>query len=101
MTGAANDADRLRFLADLVPVLEARDADFGHWETPSGTLGYFVLGPAGEALQGAVIRLGQRHGVPTPWMDAAYAILQPWARRNALPPEARAPFRADLSKWRG
>ena len=45
-----------------------------------------------EALQGAVIRLGQRHGVPTPWMDAAYAILQPWARRNALPPEGRAPI---------
>ena len=58
MTGAANDADRLGFLADLVPVLEARDADFGHWETPPGTLGYFVLGPAGEAFQGAVGRGG-------------------------------------------
>jgi ketopantoate reductase len=45
-----------------------------------------------EALQGAVIRLGRRHGIPTPWMDAAYAILQPWARRNALPPDERAPI---------
>jgi 2-dehydropantoate 2-reductase len=42
-----------------------------------------------EALQGTVIRLGQRHGIPTPWMDAAYAILQPWAQRNALPAEGR------------
>jgi 2-dehydropantoate 2-reductase len=43
-----------------------------------------------DALQGAVVRLGRRHGVPTPWMDAAYAILQPWAQRNALPPADRA-----------
>ena len=43
-----------------------------------------------EALQGSVVRLGLRHGVPTPWMDAAYAILQPWAQRNALPPADRA-----------
>lgn len=45
-----------------------------------------------EALQGTVIRFGRRHGVPTPWMDAAYAILQPWARRHALPPAERAPI---------
>ncbi|TAK02435.1 MAG: 2-dehydropantoate 2-reductase [Chloroflexota bacterium] len=44
-----------------------------------------------EALQGVVIELGRRHGIPTPWMAAAYAILQPWARRNALPPAERAP----------
>lgn len=43
-----------------------------------------------EALQGSVVRLGRRHGVPTPWMNAAYAILQPWAQRNALPPADRA-----------
>lgn len=43
-----------------------------------------------DALQGTVVRLGRRHGVPTPWMDAAYAILQPWAQRNALPPADRA-----------
>lgn len=43
-----------------------------------------------EALQGSVVRLGLRHGVPTPWMDAAYAILQPWAQRNVLPPADRA-----------
>ena len=45
-----------------------------------------------EALQGTVVRLGRRHGVPTPWMDAAYAILQPWARRTALPVSERAPI---------
>jgi 2-dehydropantoate 2-reductase len=45
-----------------------------------------------EALQGVVIRLGRRHGIPTPGMNAAYAILQPWARRNALPPADRAPI---------
>lgn len=43
-----------------------------------------------EALQGSVVRLGRRHGVATPWMDAAYAILQPWALRNALSPADRA-----------
>jgi len=45
-----------------------------------------------DALQGAVIRLGRRHGIATPWMDAAYAILEPWARRNDLPPLDRAPI---------
>lgn len=45
-----------------------------------------------EALQGTVVRLGRRHGVPTPWMDAAYAILQPWAQRNALVPTDRTPI---------
>lgn len=49
-----SDAERLRTVADLVPVLEAPDADFGHWETPPGTLGYVVLGPAGEAFLAAV-----------------------------------------------
>jgi 2-dehydropantoate 2-reductase len=43
-----------------------------------------------ESLQGTVVRLGRRHGVATPWMDAAYAILQPWAQRNALPYADRA-----------
>ena len=36
-----------------------------------------------DALQGALIRLGRETGVPTPWTDAAYAILEPWAIRNA------------------
>jgi len=45
-----------------------------------------------EALQGTVVRLGRRHGIATPWMDAAYAILQPWAQRNALPDADRAPI---------
>jgi 2-dehydropantoate 2-reductase len=35
-----------------------------------------------EALQGTLGRLGRETGVPTPWTDAAYAILQPWAIRN-------------------
>lgn len=36
-----------------------------------------------EALQGTLRRLGRETGVATPWTDAAYAILQPWALRNA------------------
>jgi 2-dehydropantoate 2-reductase len=35
-----------------------------------------------EALQGALIRLGHETGVATPWTQAAYAILEPWALRN-------------------
>ena len=35
-----------------------------------------------EALQGTLIRLGRETGIPTPWTDAAYAILEPWALRN-------------------
>ena len=38
-----------------------------------------------QALQGAVVRLGRRHGIATPWMDAAYAVLEPWALRNERP----------------
>jgi len=36
-----------------------------------------------EALQGTLRRLGRETGVATPWTDAAYAILEPWAIRNA------------------
>lgn len=36
-----------------------------------------------EALQGTLRRLGREAGIATPWTDAAYAILQPWAIRNA------------------
>lgn len=35
-----------------------------------------------EALQGTLRRIGRETGVPTPWTDAAYAILEPWAIRN-------------------
>jgi 2-dehydropantoate 2-reductase len=35
-----------------------------------------------EALQGTLRRLGRETGIPTPWTDAAYAILQPWSIRN-------------------
>jgi 2-dehydropantoate 2-reductase len=50
-----------------------------------------------EALQGALRRLGRETGIPTPWTDAAYAILQPWAirnERNATSAEAPASQRA-------
>ena len=47
-----------------------------------------------EALQGATIRLGREHGVPTPAVAAAYAILEPWALRNALPTDDRPPVPA-------
>jgi 2-dehydropantoate 2-reductase len=36
-----------------------------------------------DALQGTLSRLGRETGVPTPWTDAAYAILEPWAIKNA------------------
>jgi len=38
-----------------------------------------------DALQGATVRLGLELGVPTPQMTALYAILEPWAMRNAGP----------------
>jgi 2-dehydropantoate 2-reductase len=43
-----------------------------------------------DALQGAAIRLGREHGVPTPFLDAAYAILEPWTVRNAGRAENRS-----------
>jgi 2-dehydropantoate 2-reductase len=36
-----------------------------------------------EALQGTLSRLGRQTGIPTPWTDAAYAVLEPWSIRNA------------------
>jgi 2-dehydropantoate 2-reductase len=47
-----------------------------------------------EALQGAAIRLGREHGVPTPNLDAVYAILQPWLIRNERPVDDRRPVSA-------
>jgi 2-dehydropantoate 2-reductase len=47
-----------------------------------------------EALQGTLRRLGRETGVPTPWTDAAYAILQPWALRNDRLAEDRTPTAA-------
>jgi 2-dehydropantoate 2-reductase len=35
-----------------------------------------------EALQGTLRSLGRERGIPTPWTDAAYAVLEPWAHRN-------------------
>jgi 2-dehydropantoate 2-reductase len=36
-----------------------------------------------DALQGTLRHLGRANGIATPWTDAAYAILEPWAIRNA------------------
>jgi 2-dehydropantoate 2-reductase len=36
-----------------------------------------------DALQGALIRMGREAGVATPWTEGAFAILEPWALRNA------------------
>lgn len=36
-----------------------------------------------EALHGAVVRHGRRHGVAVPACEAIYALLAPWAARNA------------------
>jgi 2-dehydropantoate 2-reductase len=35
-----------------------------------------------DALQGALRRYGRETGIPTPWTDAAHAVLEPWAVRN-------------------
>jgi 2-dehydropantoate 2-reductase len=35
-----------------------------------------------DALQGNLRRLGRQTGIATPWTDAAYAVLEPWAHRN-------------------
>jgi len=43
-----------------------------------------------EALQGTLSRLGRETGIPTPWTDAAFAILEPWALRNERSNEATA-----------
>ncbi|MEO5940698.1 MAG: DUF6508 domain-containing protein [Candidatus Limnocylindrales bacterium] len=57
MTGG--DTDRLRSLADLVPILESPEADFGHWEVPPPrdglhSLGWFEFGPTAEAWRAAI-----------------------------------------------
>jgi 2-dehydropantoate 2-reductase len=36
-----------------------------------------------EALNGELVRRGREHGVPVPTNEAVYAILKPWAVRNA------------------
>ena len=57
-------AERLLPLADLVPTLEAPDADFGHWEGGSTDtdgvlqLPWFAFGPTGDAFIAAVGRGG-------------------------------------------
>jgi hypothetical protein len=58
-----DDADRLGALADLVPILEAPDADFGHWVLPAPvdgvhSFGWFEFGPTAEAWRAGVGRGG-------------------------------------------
>ncbi len=60
---AMDETYRLRELADLVPVLEAPDANFGHWDHgPSADGGahlpWFVPGPTEDAFRSAVGRGG-------------------------------------------
>jgi 2-dehydropantoate 2-reductase len=47
-----------------------------------------------EALQGTLMRLGRETRIPTPWTNAAYAILQPWAIRNERRSAERTPAAA-------
>jgi hypothetical protein len=54
-------AERLRALAELVPILESPSADFGRWESPAPVDGvhrmpYFVFGPTADAFTTAVAR---------------------------------------------
>ncbi len=61
MAGSMDPADRLRALADLVPILEAPDADFGHWDLPPPrdgvhSMGWFEFGPTAEAWRAGVAR---------------------------------------------
>ncbi|MEX1169553.1 MAG: DUF6508 domain-containing protein [Chloroflexota bacterium] len=51
--------ERLRALADVLPMLEAPDASFGHWELPPPrdgvhSLGWFEFGPTAGAWRTAV-----------------------------------------------
>jgi 2-dehydropantoate 2-reductase len=47
-----------------------------------------------EALQGYAVRLARTLGVDTPYLDAAYAMLEPWALRNELRADERPPLPA-------
>jgi hypothetical protein len=56
-----NVTDRLRALADVLPLLETADADFGHWELPPSrdgvhSLGWFEFGPTADSWRAAVAR---------------------------------------------
>jgi hypothetical protein len=46
---------RLRALADVLPKLEAPDADFGRWQTLAGRMPWYELGPTGQAFRAAAI----------------------------------------------
>ena len=41
-----------------------------------------------EALHGHAVRLGERHGIPTPMLFAVYAALKPYA--DGSPPAVKA-----------
>jgi len=36
-----------------------------------------------DSLQGELLRRAEAAGVPTPMSEAVYAVLRPWAERNA------------------
>jgi Family of unknown function (DUF6508) len=60
---AVDIPDRLRALANLVPILESGDVDFGHWEVTPPTGGvhhlpYYKFGPVADAFTAAVGRGG-------------------------------------------
>ena len=63
MMSAMDLTERLHALADLVPILEDPDADFGHWDTAPATDGvehlpWYTFGPAGDAFRAALGRGG-------------------------------------------
>jgi hypothetical protein len=43
-----------------------------------------------ESLQGHAVRLGERHGIPTPMLFAAYALLRPY--RDGSPGQTAQSF---------
>lgn len=92
--------DRLQTLADLVPVLESAEADFGHWETPPPVDGmyrlpYYEFGPTADAFTSAVARGG--------WMvigfDWGAWLATDQGRAISEQPEALASADADQLAW--
>ena len=93
-------AERLRPLADLVPILESPAADFGRWETPAPVgdvhrMPYFVFGPTADAFRAAVasggwIVMGFEWGA---WLQTAEGV----ALRDR--PEALAAASPDQLGW--
>ena len=73
-----NDDDRLRTLADLVPVLEAPDADFGRWVSPPPrdgvhSLGWFAFGQLPDATAWLGMALLGACGAASAWLNVREA----------------------------